>query len=268
MKNETLEAVRPLTPLAGYVGGKRILAKTLVPMIEATPHAIYAEPFLGMGGVFFRRASRPKVEAVNDRSRDVATFFRILQRHHRPFIEMLRWPIASRAEFERLLKVAPETLTDLERAARFLYLQKLAFSGKVDGRSFGVSFDRPARLDVARLTPLLEAAHERLAGVYVECLRWQDFLTRYDRPGALFFLDPPYWGVEDTYGAGMFERAEFDEMAARLAAIKGRFILTVNDRAELRRLFAFASIEGVRLEYRVSGRPTEAREIIVTGGAS
>ncbi|MBK9083239.1 MAG: DNA adenine methylase, partial [Rhizobiales bacterium] len=203
-------------------------------MIEATPHQLYAEPFLGMGGLFFRRGLRPRVEAVNDRSKDVATFFRVLQRHHRALLDMLKWQIASRAEFERLLAVAPDTLTDLERSARFLYLQRLAFGGKVDGRHFGVSYDRPAKFDLTRLAPMLEAAHERLAGVYVECLRWQDFVDRYDRAGTLFVLDPPYWGAEDYYGAGLFERPEFEEMGARLARLKGRFILTVNDRPELR----------------------------------
>lgn len=264
--NNSHAPVRPIPTLAGYVGGKRALAKTLVPMIEALPHQLYAEPFLGMGGVFFRRAGRPKAEAVNDRSKDVATFFRVLQRHFQPFLDMLKWQVASRAEFERLLAQSPETLTDLERAARFLYLQRLAFGGKVEGRNFGVSYDRPASFDLTRLVPMLEAAHERLAGVYVECLPWGEFIARYDRPETLFFLDPPYWGTEDYYGVGLFERAEFEELGERLAKLKGRFILTVNDRPELRKLFKFATIKGVGVAYRLSGKPTQAREIIVTGG--
>jgi DNA adenine methylase len=68
----------------------------------------------------------------------VATFFRILQRHYVPFMDMLRWQVTSRAGFERLRRQDPSTLTDLERAARFLYLQKLSFGGKVSGRVFGV----------------------------------------------------------------------------------------------------------------------------------
>ena len=48
----------------------------------------------------------------------------------------------------------PVTPTDLEPAARFLYLQRAAFGGKVDGRSFGV--DRPARFDITTLVPLLK----------------------------------------------------------------------------------------------------------------
>ncbi len=191
-------AVRPISTIAGYIGGKRVLAKRLVPLINAQPHSLYCEPFMGMGGVFFRRDHRPSVEAVNDRSKDVATFFRVLQRHYQAFLDMLRWQVASRAEFERLMRVDPDTLTDLERAARFLYLQKMSFGGKVGGRTMGISTTGPAKFDVSRLQPLLEAAHDRLAGVYIECLPWQRFIERWDRPHALFFIDPPYWALRTT----------------------------------------------------------------------
>ncbi len=267
MENIDHIQTRPIPTIAGYVGGKRALAKHLIPMIEATPHALYCEPFLGMGGVFFRRQKRPAVEAANDRSKDVATFFRIVQRHHQALLDMLRFQIASRADYERLLKVEPETLTDLERSARFLFLQKMSFGGKVDGRVFGVSTTSPAKFHVGKLTPLIEAAHERLSGVYIDCLRWQDFIARWDRPHALFFIDPPYWGVEDYYGKNQFGREEFEELSERLGTLKGRFILTLNDVPEVRRIFGWAKIEAVRLTYSTSGRPTEGREVIITGGA-
>ena len=159
-----------------------MLAKTLAERIAAIPHTTNAEPFVGMGGVFLRREVAVRVEVINDASRDVITLFRVLQRHYQAFTDMLRWQMASRSEFERLLQIDPDTLTDLERAARFLYLQKLAFGGKVVGRSFGMATDQPSRFDVRKLGPLLEACHERLAGVWIECLPWQHFIERWDRP--------------------------------------------------------------------------------------
>lgn len=255
-----------MSTLAGYVGGKRALAGRLVEIIAGVPHAIYAEPFLGMGGVFFKRARRPKVEAINDVNEDVITFFRILQRHREAFMDMLKWRVASRAEFERLCSVDPATLTDLERAARFLYLQRLSFGGKVAGRSFGVDTAQPARFDVGRLTPLLEAAHERLAGVYLERLPWREFIARWDRPETLFYCDPPYWGVEDYYGKGVFPREDFEALAETLARIRGRFVLTLNDVPQVRSLFAFAAIEEASLNYSTGGKPVRARELIISGG--
>jgi DNA adenine methylase len=95
------------------------------------PHSIYADPFVGMGGVFFRRAKVPRGEVINDRNGEVVNLFRILQRHYPRFMDTLKFQITSRREFERLKSCDPATLTDLEPPARFLYLQNPAFSGKV-----------------------------------------------------------------------------------------------------------------------------------------
>ena len=101
--NETLTPCRPVAPVAAYLGGKRNLAQLLIERIGAVPHQAYVEPFVGMGGVFLRRPFRAKAEVINDLSTDVATLFRILQRHYQALMDMLRWQLTSRAEFERLL---------------------------------------------------------------------------------------------------------------------------------------------------------------------
>lgn len=137
--------VRPVSPAAPYLGGKRNLARRLCTLIEAIPHDNYVEPFVGMGGVFLRRSTRRRAEVHSDLSRDVTTLFRTLQRYHQAFMDMLKWQMTRRAEFERLVAVDPDTLTDLERAARFFYLQRLSFGGKISGRNSGVDRRTPAR---------------------------------------------------------------------------------------------------------------------------
>ena len=262
-----LEPVIPVRPVAGYIGGKRNLSRTLVAMIDATPHTLYAEPFVGMGGVFFRRTRRPRAEYINDISADVTTLFRILQRHYKAFLELLQWTIVSRAEFERLMTVDPSTCTDLERAARFLYLQRTAFGGKVAGRSFGVSYDQPNKFRLSEVEPLLQAAHQRLEPVYIERMPYADFIARYDRPGSLFYLDPPYHGNEADYGAGVFSVEDFDRLRGLLEQLKGCFILSINDTPAVREVFGRFVLEPVELNYRIAGRPTRARELIVRGGS-
>lgn len=259
--------VRSIRPIAGYVGGKKILARPLAERIAAIEHETYCEPFVGMGGVFLRRESRPKVEAINDASRDVATLFRVLQRHYQAFTDMLRWQLASRAEFERLRAQDPDTLTDLERAARFLYLQRLSFGGKVAGRSFGIATTQPARFDTRKLGPLLEALHERLAGVWIECLPWESFIARWDRPTTLFYLDPPYAGTEHYYDRALFGPADQARLAGVLKSLRGAFILTLNDVPAIRELYRWASIETADVTYtQGASNGLSARELIITGG--
>lgn len=261
---EMLTPIAAVRPLAGYIGGKRALSSRIVPMIGAIPHECYVEPFVGMGGIFFRRSRRPKAEIINDISTDVANLFRLLQRHYQQLLDVLKWQVASRADFERLVKVDPDTLTDLERAARFLFIQRLAFGGKVMGRHFGTGTTGPSRFDLTKLVPMLEDVHERLAGVVIERMSYDQLIPRYDRAHTLFYLDPPYWGCTDDYGRDVFSEADFERLSTLLKDIKGRFILSINDVPQIRELFAWASIEPVELNYRLSGKVTAARELIIT----
>lgn len=260
-----LSPVTPVSPAAPYVGGKRLLAKTLIERIEATPHKMYAEPFVGMGGIFLRRRMAPRAEVINDISKDVYGLFRVLQEHYSYFVDYLKFHLASRAEFERLQDVAPKTLTDIQRAARFLYMQRLAFGGKVAGRAFGTDPGRSSRFNISRLVPMLDDLHERLSGVVIECLPYGDFIARYDRPETLFYLDPPYWGSEDYYGKEVFDRDDFKKLAGILSGIKGRFILSLNDTPGVRETFADFNIEAVDTRYSLSGKKSKPTgEVIIT----
>lgn len=266
MKEElSLNPVQPVRPIAPYIGGKRALAGRLVKMIEEVPHELYAEPFVGMGGVFFRRRHRPRKEVINDINGEVVNVFRHLQRHYQQLLDTMKFQLCSRKEFERLVATDPKTLTELERASRFIYLQRTAFGGKVRGQSYGISFEAGSRFDMTKLVPILEETYERLCGVDIECLGYAQLIGRYDRPGALFYLDPPYHGNEQDYGSGVFSEADFELLRDALEAVEGHFIMSINDTPFIRETFAGFTIEEVSLNYRVSGKVTPARELFISG---
>lgn len=259
--------IAPTKPAAGYIGGKRNLAGRIVPIIDATLHDGYAEPFVGMGGIFLRRRRKVSAEFINDVSGDVANFFRMVREHHGFFMDTLRWMIASRAEFERQRALPAEQLTDLQRAARFLYLQRLAFGGKVEGRHFGVAPQQGARFNVLRLERDLADLHDRLASVVIEQLDFGAFIRRYDRAGMLFYLDPPYFGCERDYGQDVFGRPDFGHLADQLAVIKGKFVLSINDAPAVREIFARFAMRAVMTTYQVGINGTRAGELIISNYA-
>lgn len=263
-----LTSVPPAEPAAPWLGGKRHLAKRICEIMARTPHAAYAEPFVGMGGVFLRRAMRPKVEVINDVSGDLVNLFRILRAHPEALLRELRWRPAMRAEFDRAKGARLQDATDVERAAAFLYLQVLAYGGKVRGRSFGVDQVNAHNFDLARLEPRLRRIHDRLAGVVIENLDWADFIPRYARPGTLLYLDPPYWGSEDDYGTGLFDRSDFDRLALMLRDCDAMILLSINDVPEVRTRFAWAQLQAVETTYTVGriGRDEPARELLVSKG--
>jgi hypothetical protein len=87
----------------------------------------------------------------------------------------------------------PETLTDIQRAARFYYLQQNCFGGRVEGRTNGTRAPSPPELNMRRLKEILSAAHLRLSRAYIETLDWPVCVCRYDCPHTFFYFDPPYW---------------------------------------------------------------------------
>ena len=257
--------VKPARPIAPWYGGKAYLASRIIERIEAIPHRCYAEPFVGMGGVFLRRARRPPVEVVNDLNGEIPNLFRVAREHPAELERQFKWAIASRNEFRRLLAVPPETLTDVQRAARFATLQRLRFSG-VPG-STGTRFSPHTKFSLrpAQMRRLIRAAHRRLQQVQIECLPWDEFIPRYDRPFTLFYIDPPYWGHEADYGKGLFSRDEFARMAELLRGIEGRFILSLNDRPEVRETFAGFSFEEVTTRYSANAKATRrAGEVLIS----
>lgn len=267
MESNEQRPVTAVEPIAPWLGGKRHLALHLASIIAGIPHRTYVEPFMGMGGVFLRRSHAAPAEVINDINRDLVTLYRVAQRHPGALVESFgRWTLSSREMFDQLKRTPPDVLTDIERAARFLYLQRLAFGGRTRNPSFGVDLGSGSRLRLQQIQRQLDALHRRLDGVIIECLPWPDVIDRYDRPETLFYLDPPYWGGEGDYGAGIFSRADFTALARRLAGIEGRFILSINDTPETRQIF-----DGFHIEERThtftagskSGAGIEAHELIV-----
>ena len=253
-------AIRP--PLAGWRGGKSRLAREIIARIPGD-HGCYVEPFAGAAWVLFRK-QESAVEVINDINRDIVTLYRCLQWHLDEFVRYFKWVLVARDEFERLKAARPETLTDIQRAARFYYLMQAGFGGRIPNPSFGYAASCAPRLNLLRIEESLSAAHLRLARTYVECLPYGEVIRRYDRPETFFYIDPPYWDCETQYGKGVFAREDFAALAAILGGIRGRFLLSLNDRPEVREIFGRFAIESTRTMYSCSNRGNmAAREVFV-----
>lgn len=249
------------SPIVPWIGGKRRLAKRLLPLFPE--HQCYVEPFAGGAALYFLKAPSD-VEVLNDINGELVNLYRVVKHHLDELIAQFRWSLIGRQMFDWLKKQPLEPLTDIQRAARFLYLQKMAFGGKVANQTFGISTTNMPRLNLARLEEDLSAAHLRLARTYIEHLPWEECIRRYDRPHTLFYLDPPYWGTEG-YGVE-FGLENYARMAELARSIQGRMIISVNDIPEMREVFNGLEIETASLCYTVGGAgrsKTPAGELII-----
>ena len=249
-------------PLAGWLGGKSRLAKQIIDRIPE--HTCDVEPFAGAAWVLFSKLES-KVEVINDINNDVVTLYRCLQWHLEEFVRYFKWVLVARDEFERLKKAQPETLTDIQRSARFYYLQHTCFGGKLTSQAFGYGTTCRSRLNLLRIEETLSAAHLRLARVYVERLPYAEVISRYDSPHTFFYIDPPYWGSEGYYGKGVFSREDFQKLKACLGGIKGKFLLSLNDVPEIRETFSTFTFEPVETRYSCNnkGESVHAKEVFI-----
>ncbi len=108
--------------------------------------------------------------------------------------------------------------------------------------------------------------HSLLAGVTLEDLPYEKFIKLYDKPSTLFYLDPPYYHSESCYGASLFSREDFMHIRDMLSEIKGRFILSLNDVPEIRKLYKDFNIEIVETRYtiNVKGKSPKRNELLIS----
>ena len=153
-------------PLA-YIGGKNRLAKQIIARLPE--HTTYVEPFAGGAQVFFHKEPS-KVEVLNDLDFEIINFFRVCQHHYEEFVRYLNYCLISRRWYNLLAAENPESLTDIQRAGRFYYLQKNSFGGLVLKQHYHYGVIQRPNYNPKRIPEIIEAAHHRLQGVQVESL--------------------------------------------------------------------------------------------------
>jgi len=239
-----------------WVGGKSRLRKYVIERLPV--HTCYVEPFAGAAWVLFGK-SPSDVEVLNDIDQELVNFFRVVKEQPEELIQSFEWELVSRAEFERLAALDTTDLSTIQRAHRFYYLIMAGWGGELYSPRFQTSIadgGHGNRLFGAlqtlrkRLTPV----YERLQTVIIENLDWQECINRYDRVGAVMYIDPPYPGNKCNYVHNMREWEAHVLLAQRLAKTRCHWILSSYDTPEIRALFAEQHIVQIQA---YSGMDTE-----------
>jgi DNA adenine methylase len=231
-----------------YLGGKSRLVKRIVPMIP-TDHVCYCEPFCGGAWVLFGK-DYSKQEVINDLDRELVNFWRVIQNHLEEFLRYFKHAVISREIFALENRKDPTTLTDIQRATRYYYLQRLSFGGRTTGRTFGTGTTGPAGLDLTTIQERIYEVNWRIKRVTIENLPALECIRRYDRPDTFFYIDPPYW---HTAGYAVpWTDDDFLKLRDLLLTLKGRFILSINDTPEIRRIFRAFKMKKVATTYSVA----------------
>jgi len=222
-----------------WVGGKSRLRKQIISLLPK--HTCYVEPFAGAAWVLFGKPPSD-VEILNDIDQEIVTFFRVVKEKPEELIASFEWELVSRAEFKRQAALDSSQLTDVQRAHRFYYLIMAGWGGELKYPRFQTSISDGGHGN--RLIGALETlrkrlipVHNRLKTVIIENLDWRECINRYDRPGAVMYIDPPYPDNGANYAYNMRDWKEHQEMAGRLQKAECKWVLSSYDIPEVHALY-------------------------------
>lgn len=254
-----------------WVGGKSRLRKAIISLLPK--HTCYVEPFAGAAWVLFGK-SPSEVEVLNDIDQELITFFRVIKERPDDLIASFEWELVSRAEFARLSSLDPDALDPIKRAHRFYYLVMAGWGGELDYPRFATSITDGGHGNrligaLKTLRDRLGPVYERLKTVIIENLDWQKCVERYDRPGTVFYLDPPYPGNGCNYAHNMRSWEQHQKLIETLKQVRAKWILSSYDIPEMRNFFSDNFIISVQSASGMKAKKNEAarvlnKEILVT----
>ena len=251
-------------PAITWPGGKSRLLEHILPDIPK--HTCYVEPFAGGLAVLLAKP-RSFIEVLNDIDGDLVNFYRCVRFHTDPLLTELEFVLNSRQEFGDFAN--QPGLTDIQRAARWFFRNRNCFRGGNLG-TFGISptssgtgaaGSRSARMDSIR------QLNVRLDRVTIEHVDWEKCLRIWDRTESFFFLDPPYTACTSTLYSP-WTAADVLRLRDRLDALKGRWMVTLNDHPDVRRAFTGCKIKAVSRPKGIGGGGKAYGEVIITPAVS
>lgn len=250
------ETVKPVRPLLRWPGRKSRLMKHLLPLVPE--HVCYCEPFAGSLAMLLAKP-RAKVEVVNDLNGDLIALYRNVQFHLPALSAELDWLVSSRKNFHDF--IAQPGLTELQRAARFLMVNRTSFGGNM--HSFGVAKTAGGGVgfDKNVIGAVMGPVRERLNGVVIENISYERCFDNYDSADSFFFIDPPYLDTKQKAYAS-WSQDDMRLFRRRVEKLKGKWIVTLNDVPFNRELFSDCTIKATETQNRLGNNRTTAGKVL------
>lgn len=244
-----------------WAGGKGQLIIQFIPYFPQKIESL-VEPFVGGGAVFFHL--QPQEAILSDSNEELINFYQVLRDDlDSLLVDLCRHE--NTAEYYYKIRAAdPETLTFVQRASRFLYLNKTAYNGlwRVNRKGrHNVPFGRyknPRIIDEDNLRGvhrLLQRARIMLADFSV--------VLEVARPGMFVYLDPPYYPLSETssftsYTADSFsknDQCRLAEVFRQLDRSGCLIMLSNSDNQLIRELYKGYDIKAVMARRAINCRP-------------
>lgn len=223
--------------MLSYIGGKKFQAKIIASHFPET-YDTYVEPFGGAFWVYLISGLKAKNVIYNDINPYMANIFNCAVSNPKKFYDELGK--VEHQNSKTFIKFRDEIFTrgidlpiksmDFDLAVKYIYLITQVFAGNtVDAKVKMTDLHGKYNSKYNQFkNKLIDKRYlDRLKGVTAcENLTFNDVISKYDNKSTLFYLDPPYFKLEDYY---TFSNCSHENLAKVLNNIKGKFILSYYD---------------------------------------
>lgn len=207
-------------PFLRWVGGKQRLVKTLlanVPPFVADTDATYTyyEPFIGAGSLLL--ALQPKKAVIGDVNKELVNTYQVLKTQP-SLVPQLQAELESYENNEDYYyhvrdEMDVGTMTPVQRAARFIYLNRTCYAGLYrENRSgvFNVSYGKNEKSKHDSMTDILPVAkYLQEADITIVNGDFAETVAS-AKEGDFVYLDPPYYPVTNTSFTSYHNGSGFD----------------------------------------------------------
>lgn len=258
-------------PIVKWIGGKGRLLPELVSRLPGR-FKTYHEPFIGGGALFF--AIRPRFAYLADANPELVNLYQCIKREPGALMDRLAGMGTDETEYYRLRGQDRDPgfadLSAVERAARFIYLNKCCFNGlyRVNRQGhFNAAWGKrrnPQLFDAGNVMSVQAA----LEGVRLTVADFGQVL-HLARPGDFVYFDPPYDDSFTGYTSGSFSRQDQHrlwQLCVKLHRLGASWMLSNADTPFIRQLFRAFRVESVLAPRSVAASGAArapAREVIV-----
>lgn len=188
-----------IKPFLRWAGSKRQAIPILKKHYEKVDFNTYIEPFLGAGHLFFN--SIPNQSILNDINKELIITYRCIQKHYYELYTMLNKMIVDKSYYYYLREIDITSLNTIQRAARFIYLNRYCFNGLYRTDSKG-NFNVPFSPNKSGKLPSLEDLSKLSYALKDSLILNEDFeciVKKYVTKNSLVYLDPPYVSNTKTF---------------------------------------------------------------------
>ena len=234
-----------------WAGGKFYARKLILEcMLE---HKNYCEPFVGGGSIFFAK-DRVDSNILNDKDDELVNCYQVIRDDLEDLIELLNGVPASK-ELHGYYKNEYKPKTDLERAFRYYYLNRVSYSGIMNMKNCYWGYGEKYSMRPENWPPHLRTVSDRLQGVEFRC---EDFESLIDglEDGTFLFVDPPYYNADQNkFYEHFFNLDDHVRLTECLRRNSQRldFLITYDNSEEVRELYSWChSIEDKEWNYTIS----------------